>query len=55
MPLPFEAVRERLLRAGVTPRYANRYVTELREHLADLTERERARLLSWGRTPTSQG
>jgi hypothetical protein len=42
MSLPFESVREQLLRAGVTPRYANRYVTELREHLADLIERERA-------------
>lgn len=42
MSLPFETVREDLLRAGVTPRYVNRYVTELREHLADLIERERA-------------
>jgi hypothetical protein len=42
MSLPFEAVREQLLRAGVTPRYASRFVTELREHLADLIERERA-------------
>ena len=40
MSLPFETVRETLLRAGVTPRYANRYITELREHLADLIERE---------------
>jgi hypothetical protein len=29
------------LRAGVPPRCAGRYVIELREHLADLTERER--------------
>lgn len=42
MPQPFEAVRERLLRAGIPPRCARRYVTELREHLEDLTERERA-------------
>lgn len=42
MSLPFERVREQLLCAGVTPSYANRYVTELREHLADLIERERA-------------
>ena len=42
MSRPFEAVREQLLRAGVTPRYAKRYVTELREHLTDLIERERA-------------
>jgi hypothetical protein len=40
--LPFETVREGLLRAGIAPRHAQRYVTELREHLADLTERERA-------------
>jgi hypothetical protein len=40
MPLPFETVREQLLRAGVAPRYAGRYVTELREHLVDLIERE---------------
>jgi hypothetical protein len=39
---PFETVRERLLHAGIAPRQAQRYVTELREHLADLTERERA-------------
>jgi hypothetical protein len=42
MPLPFEGVRERLLRAGAAPRSAQRYVTELREHLADLTEQERS-------------
>jgi len=42
MSLPFETVREQLLRAGVSPRYTNRYVAELREHLADLIERERA-------------
>ena len=41
MPLPFESVREQLLRAGIAPRHATRYVTELREHLADLTARER--------------
>jgi hypothetical protein len=39
--LPLENVRDELLRAGVAPRFANRYVVELREHLADLTERER--------------
>ncbi len=42
MPPPFETVREQLLRAGIAPRRASRYVTELREHLADLTARERA-------------
>lgn len=49
MPQPFEAIREQLLRAGVTPRYASRYVTELREHLADLIERECASGLGIGR------
>jgi hypothetical protein len=39
--LPLENVRDQLLRAGVPPRFAGRYVVELREHLADLTERER--------------
>ncbi len=41
MPLQFETVRERLLRAGIAPRHVSRYLTELREHLADLTRRER--------------
>jgi hypothetical protein len=40
--LPFENVREQLLRAGIAPRHANRYVTELREHLNDLESQERA-------------
>jgi len=39
--LPLENVRAQLLHAGVPPRFARRYVVELREHLADLTERER--------------
>jgi hypothetical protein len=42
MPLPFESVREQLLRAGIAPRHATRYIIELREHLADLTARERS-------------
>jgi hypothetical protein len=42
MRRPFESVREQLLRAGVAPRHARRYVIELGEHLADLTARERA-------------
>jgi hypothetical protein len=42
MSQPFENVREQLLRAGIAPRHANRYVTELREHLADVSARERA-------------
>jgi len=41
MPLQFETLRERLLRAGFAPRHVSRYLTELREHLADLTRRER--------------
>jgi hypothetical protein len=40
--LPFENLRERLLRAGIPPRHASRYVTELREHLSDLAAQERA-------------
>lgn len=43
MPNPFPELRERLLRAGVAPRHVRRYLTELREHLADLiAEEERA-------------
>jgi hypothetical protein len=42
MPRPLEDVREQLLRAGISPRYARRYVREMREHLTDLTERELA-------------
>lgn len=42
MPEPFEGLRERLLRAGVAPRHVRAYLAELREHLADLTERESA-------------
>ena len=38
----FGNVREPLLRAGISPRHVNRYVTELREHLSDLIARERA-------------
>lgn len=42
MPLPFENVREQLLLAGIAPRHAGRYVTELREHLSDLLAQENA-------------
>jgi hypothetical protein len=36
-------LRERLLRAGVAPRHVRRYLSELRDHLADLrAEEERA-------------
>jgi len=33
----FEPLCEQLLRAGIAPRYVRRYVTELEEHLEDLT------------------
>jgi len=42
MHQPFDSVREQLLNAGIAPRHANRCITELREHLADLAARERA-------------
>lgn len=35
MPDPFEPLRERLLRAGVRPATAGRYVRELRDHMDD--------------------
>jgi len=48
MAKPFHELRERLLHAGVAPRHVRRYLTELTDHLADLTaEEERA-----GRTLT---
>jgi hypothetical protein len=40
MSKPFDELRERLLRAGVAPRHVRRYLTELAEHLADLTAQE---------------
>jgi hypothetical protein len=47
MSRPFPELRERLLRAGVAPRYVRRYLRELGDHLADLrAEEERA-----GRSP----
>ncbi len=47
MAKPFYELRERLLRAGVAPRHVRRYLSELTDHLADLTtEEERA-----GRSP----
>src|SRR5690348_7687353 len=45
---PLENVRIQLLRAGIPPGHVNRYVRELREHLSDLIERERAKGLSTG-------
>ena len=40
MVKPFHELRERLLRAGVAPRHVRRYLTELADHLADLTAEE---------------
>jgi hypothetical protein len=42
MSKPFEKLGEKLLRAGVAPRHVRAYLTELRDHLVDLTERESA-------------
>jgi hypothetical protein len=42
MSKPFENVREQLLKAGIAAGPVSRYIVELREHLADLTARERA-------------
>lgn len=37
----FEALREKLLKAGIAPRHVRRYLRELDDHLADLTAAER--------------
>jgi hypothetical protein len=61
MAKQFRELRERLLRAGVAPRHVRRYLTELKEHLADLiadeerpgrshAEAETAALARLGRT-----
>jgi hypothetical protein len=43
MAKQFHDLRERLLRAGVAPRHVRRYLTELADHLSDLSaEEERA-------------
>ena len=43
MVKPLDALRERLLEAGVAPRHVRRYMKELRDHLDDLrAEEERA-------------
>lgn len=45
MAVPFNELRERLLRAGVAPRHVRRYLPELSDHLADLrAEEERSGL-----------
>lgn len=40
MAKPFNELRERLLLAGVAPRYVRRYLAELVDHLADLKAEE---------------
>jgi len=39
--LPFDHLRETLLKAGIAPRHVHRYVGELRDHLEDLTAQQR--------------
>src|ERR1700686_3625626 len=40
MATQFHELKEWLLRAGVSPRYVRRYLRELADHFADLTEEE---------------
>ena len=40
MAKPFNELRERLLRAGIAPRHVRRYLSELTDHLADLSAAE---------------
>jgi hypothetical protein len=39
--MPFEALREGLLAAGIAPKHVRRYLHELDDHLAELTEAQR--------------
>jgi hypothetical protein len=39
--MPFDALAEHLLRAGIAPRHVRRYRRELEDHLADLTGAQR--------------
>jgi len=39
--MPFEELRERLLKAGIAPRHVRRYLAELNDHLDDLTQAQR--------------
>ena len=39
--MPFEALRERLLAAGIAPRHVRRYLAELNDHLDDLAQIQR--------------
>jgi len=45
-PQLLDRLRVRLLKAGIAPRYASRYVSELRDHFADLVATERSKGLS---------
>jgi hypothetical protein len=42
MSTPFEALEDRLLRGGIAPRHVKRYLRELGDHLADITEAQAA-------------
>ena len=42
MPAPFDGLEDQLLRGGIAPRHVKRYLRELSEHLADLTEAQAA-------------
>jgi hypothetical protein len=44
----FDALRERLLRAGIAPRHVRRYLAELSNHLDDLVSEEQAKGRSLG-------
>jgi hypothetical protein len=44
--LRFSQLQDRLLRAGIAPRHVRRYLSELSDHLADLTVEEQVRGLS---------
>jgi hypothetical protein len=41
VPAPFEGLEDRLLKGGIAPRHVKRYLRELSEHLADLTQAQR--------------
>src|SRR5690242_4469842 len=41
MPMRFDALEDLLLRGGIAPRHVKRYLRELGEHLADLTQAQR--------------
>jgi len=42
VPAPFDGLEDQLLRGGIAPRHVKRYLRELTEHLADLTEAQAA-------------